>query len=435
MLKGDFDWTMIEAVIPVRPDIKQVSVGLLQNDFGETWFDGLSMRPVEPPALKPEVGPGIVEVKGSFQVKPEKDISNVPILFPLPLANDGQVPLTFKLWTTPATALLKSRVYEDKPGNWVCEAFLAEAKPDMPVSVKWSSMVLCAPAKPVSLPEKAAFPRSWPREVRPWLKSTYSVESDDSRFKAIAGEIRSINSDLAGIIKEAYLLSSAIGKKTYGATASQRSSVVLEKSSVCTGDANRLAAILRACGIPARILSGYFNDAVPLQTHYWVQAYIPGSGWIQAMEVAYPGTSHEFSNIYVSVVFPEYEDLAKGRFPNVADGVPYLSLNESPGCDGTFSFIGDLSSGFCDHSAAQCLSYISETSNTGWNRVMKNARKNWVKWLKSRKTFKSGILETPFKQEQFKDISFNGLPLILKNAYKPGKRKDNLATLANEQKK
>jgi hypothetical protein len=424
-LKGDFDWTRIEAVIPVRPDIKQVSVGLCQNDSGETWFDGLTMRPAEPPAVGPEVGPGIVEVKGSFKVKAEKNITNVPILFPVLLANDGQVPLTFKLWTTPEAALVKSRVYEDKPGNWVCEAFIAEVEPEGPVAVEWNSMVLCAPAKPVALPGKAAFPKRWPKAVLPWLKSTYSVESDDPRFKVIAKEIRLTNSDIIGVMKEAYHRSGSIGRGTFGAADSQRSTVVLEKSSVCTGDANRLAAILRACGIPARILSGYFNDAVPLQTHYWVQAYLPGSGWIQAMEPAYPGKSHEFSNIYVSVVYPEYEDLAKGRFPNAADGVPYLSLNESPRCDGTFSFIGGMSSGFCDHSATQWLSYISETSNTSWDKVMKNVRKNWIKWLKSRKTFQSGILETPLKQEQLKDISFDGLNLILENAGKSPKRKDN----------
>lgn len=413
LLQGEFDWTRMEIVLPLKPDVKEVILLLSQGDDGESWFDGLTMRLADPPDVGPEVGAGIVEVKGSVQAEAKESVSNVRILFPLPLANEHQVPLTFRFWTEPDNALAKNRIYKDKPGNWVCEAYLSTVEPDKPVAVRWTSMVLCAPDLPPTLPEKVAFPKKWPREVKPWLKSTFSVESDDPRFQAIAKEILSKNTDIIGVVREAEKVNNNIEKQVTGESKSQRSTAVLETTSSCTGEANRLAAILRACGVPARIMAGYMNGYGPLQTHYRVEAYIPGYGWVSPRNIDSASGHHGFDQIEVSSVFPECENLAKVRYCTT-EGVPYLSLNENPRCEGTLWFRGDLGSIGMDHSAEQWLSYISETSNTGWDKVMKNARKNWIKWLKNRKNWQSGKLETALTQEQLQDITFEGLYKLLR---------------------
>jgi hypothetical protein len=414
-LKGDFEWTRIETVLPLKPDIKQAWIHLYQHGSGEVWYDGLTMRLAELPVIKPEIGPGIVEVIGSLQVVALKTLSEPHLLFPLPLANGLQTPLTFRLRIDPATALARSRIYEDKPGNWMCELYLAKIKPEKPVAVRWTSMVLCAPDTPPVLAEKIEFPKRWPKEVKPWLKSTYSVESDDPRFKAIAKEILAKNYDILSVIREAFHRDILIERQTLGeGGSSQRSTIALEKTAACTGRANRLAAILRACGVPARIMAGYPNEIEPLATHYRVEAYVPAHGWTPVNNIAHNGNFHGFDQIEVSVVYPENEDLAKRRIAAV-EGVPYLSLNESPGWDGydSYGFEGGLASGSCDHSATQWCSYDSEISKSDWDKIMKTAGINWMKWLKSANKWQSGKLETLLTQEQLKDISFKELCKLL----------------------
>jgi hypothetical protein len=49
----------------------------------------------------------------------------------------------------------------------------------------------------------------------------------------------------------------------------------LEGRGSCTSCAKLVAALLRACNIPARVVAGYPSWTGPLQAHYIVEAYVP----------------------------------------------------------------------------------------------------------------------------------------------------------------
>lgn len=69
-------------------------------------------------------------------------------------------------------------------------------------------------------------------------------------------------------------------------------SVYANRSGVCQDFSHLAIALLRAVGVPARYVSGYFyaadatdpgasvGEPVTVQTHAWVEAAIPGGGWL-----------------------------------------------------------------------------------------------------------------------------------------------------------
>ena len=72
----------------------------------------------------------------------------------------------------------------------------------------------------------------------------------------------------------------------------------LTKRGSCTSCANLGAALLRAQGIPARIVAGYPTWCGALQTHYVVEYWLPQGGWRLL----------ESRNSMTSVIRPRVED-------------------------------------------------------------------------------------------------------------------------------
>jgi transglutaminase-like putative cysteine protease len=56
-----------------------------------------------------------------------------------------------------------------------------------------------------------------------------------------------------------------------------------EGAGVCQDHAHIMIAVARSLGIPARYVSGYLwpgHQGVTLASHAWVDAYVPGPGWL-----------------------------------------------------------------------------------------------------------------------------------------------------------
>ena len=82
----------------------------------------------------------------------------------------------------------------------------------------------------------------------------------------------------------------------------------LEKAGSCTSNANLCAALFRAAGVPARIVSGYAVWGGPHQTHYIVEAWLPGSGWVPFESTHVRARWPWSQQANVSIVRPEDED-------------------------------------------------------------------------------------------------------------------------------
>src|SRR5262249_1648568 len=151
--------------------------------------------------------------------------------------------------------------------------------PEGDIKVTWTSVVLVAPTDFSAVPKSAEFPGEWPEEARAWLRPSRSSQSADGRIVAIAKEVRGESTDVMEVIKRTLERAKRIYAEQSDYCTELDAVQALEKRGSCTSCANLVAALLRAGGVPARILSGYPVWSGPLQTHYIVEAYVPGYGW------------------------------------------------------------------------------------------------------------------------------------------------------------
>ena len=202
------------------------------------------------------------------------------------------------------------------------------------------------------------------------------------------------------IVRRVLSRSQEIFKAAMGSVTELTAVEALDKQGSCTSCANLVAALLRACGVPARVLSGYPTWSGPLQTHYIVEAWVPGYGWYPIESTLGREPWQPYQQVAVSVVPPEYEERSQPR-PSAAGGVPYLSLTEvvteSVYSDGTMP-----GRPHCDHGATVFRPLATDTGPLAWTGAFERARGQWWKWLKDPKTgVAGGRLATPRQPEEF----------------------------------
>jgi transglutaminase-like putative cysteine protease len=387
-LNGDFDWTQIETVLTPSARTRKVHVLIFITGKGEVWFDGISAISVDKvpgsEQLVKDAAPGLFEARGAYKIQAHRKSDKVMMLIPLPLCYREQAPLTYDLFTDPPEKLARARVFRDKLDNYVAEVSLYELNPGDAVRLTWSSIVLCGPASFDDAPKTAPLSKEWPKEARPWLASTRCVQATHERIKKAAAEIRGESSDVMEIIRATLKRTGEIFAKQTGHCTDLDAVQALDRKGSCTSNANLVAALLRANGIPARILAGYPTwTGRPLQTHYIVEAYVPVYGWYPIESTVLKAPWPRWKQIEVSIIPPEYEDRSQGR-PFAAAGVPYLSLTEYPDHDGSFMSTGALiEEQSCDHEAKLVRPFAKDSPESEWKLAMKRAKSHWEKWLSS----------------------------------------------------
>lgn len=391
-------WNRYDVVADISNDAKFLMLVFGLEGEGEIAVDDLSIEIVDKSiavTTQMATGPnGVRASAGLFEILGAMDVFAVPdrdqegkdvcLLLPLPLRHRNQYPLTYNLTTTPADALKSFRIYEDKPKNFVAEVILHEFTGDDKVSIQFNSAVMVLPPTFENVPKKAPIPETWPNEAEPWRVSTWCVESDHQRIKKIAAEIRADTDDVLEIVSQVTARAKKIISSAKGRVDNLIAVEAIDKQGTCTSNGNLVAALLRASDVPARVLSGYPAWFGPLQTHYIVEAYVPGYGWypIESTMCKSPWPNQE--QINVSIVVPEYEskELAGPRWA-AAGGVPYLSLTEMPGSQGEYACVGNIPGAkTCDHQCKFIRKFEADTP--AWQQSAEWAERRWHAWLESK---------------------------------------------------
>jgi len=318
---------------------------------------------------------------------------------PLPLAYRAQVPLTFELAAKPASALAAATVREDRPRNWIAVVSVKALSTGKVVQLDWSSVVLVVPRPYRDLPETAPIPRKWPPEALPWLASTRYVQADAPEIVAVAEAIRGERTDVLEILAATLERAREIRRERKGRGRDLGAVEALTREGSCTSSANLLAALLRANGIPARILAGYPTWSGPLQTHYVVEAWVPEYGWYPIEPTLLVRGWEQHRQVQVAIVSPDYEGGAAAGRCFAGSGVPYLTLNELP----------DLAEGLvqrglvdpeenCDHEARSVRTLQGREED--WVRTLRLAQDHWAGWLASSPTLSRGKLATKLAAHQ-----------------------------------
>lgn len=384
---GTCDWKEITCELVPPKGTARLEVLCFLAGTGECWFDDVTLaayEKAEAAAVPGEPGkdaPGVLRLRGMYRVEAGEAMKEPVALFPLPLSWGPQVPLSWEVHATPAGRVRTWHVFERKPHDWVAQVKLAPIAEGESFSLEWEAFVVCGPSEGPKLPEGVAVERlsEAPEEARTWLASTRCVESDDARFRAIGEEVRKDAKDVADLVARAQAKAADVFQHVEGQATDLRATTALDHPGSCTSNANLVAAVYRACGVPARVLSGYPVWSGPLQTHYIVEVWLPETGWypIESTMLRHPWPQSQ--QAAVSLVYPEDEDASAGRACG-ADGVPYLSLTEAPGGDGVFVMIGTIPGhDDCDHEAS--LLSALPADDAAWQETLGLAREAWSAWL------------------------------------------------------
>jgi len=418
-LSGNFDWKRIKATLPVPEEAEELHLLAFLLGTGEVWFDDLSLisgREATSEEIakakarfldsRGEAPPGLFRLRGEYRVKSLQEGSSKPtLLMPVPLDYREQVPLTNSLDATPPQKLHHARIYEDRPGNFVAEVILEAPTKDEAIEVRWSAIVLCGPRSFSNVPNAVTIPAEWPRETHEWLRSTACVQSSDERIRKVAKEIRGNSKDVMEIIaltlKRAGLIHSQAEDKCTDLDAVS----ALHQRGSCTSHANLVAALLRANGIPARVVSGYPTWCGAMQTHYIVEAYVPDYGWypIESTSLKCPWPPQ--GQLQLAILPADYEEKSQLRNSAMA-GVPYLSLTEYKHPDGAYAVWGIVDPETnCDYVAERVQALSENIAASDWAAAIGVARRRWHDWL-SRESKGQDLktIRTPLDADAFKTV-------------------------------
>jgi hypothetical protein len=402
------EWQHYEIVADVADDADRLSVGMMFSGRGQAWLDDASLEIVGPEvavtarspqgaggsaATQSDVKPGLFEILGAMVIAPaaetedqvgggdpNKELREQDVLIPLPLAYRDQTPLSYELRVTPPASVAAVDVVRDGPHNSVLKIKLATGRRGS-VNIEFKAVLLIGPSDFTSAPQIASLAKTWPDDVSPWLAATWCADADHERIRAMAASIRAETNDVMKIIGRVQEATGSVFRLAQGRGESLTAVEALDKQGSCTSCANLVAALLRACGVPARIVAGYPSWSGPLQTHYIVEAYVPQWGWYPIESTMGRSPWPNFQQALVAIIPPLHEDNAwAGARPGIAGGVPYLSLTELPGNDGSCIAVGAIKDALgCDHVCRAKLTLMG--TGEQWNSAAAAARPRWHAWL------------------------------------------------------
>jgi len=373
--EGTHNWTVVNTVVVASEEGVEVQVLAFMVGTGHVWFDdiylvvGKEAEPESFPARGGMEGPGIAHAYGQFQIMARKDISSPQIAFPIPLAFADQVPIYFEIRSQPEN-VLKDVVFTQRDEyNWIAELTFCPLDTGDCVDVEWDCYVLIREHDYSDLPEYVELPlkEELPEDVLHWLESTVCVQVDHPEIQEKAKDIRGESTNLMEIARKT---AEFLGTIEQGHYRSLDAVEALHEGGSCTSYANLAAALLRANGIPTRILAVYPTWAPSLVTHYIVEFYVPEYGWVRFESTLGEIPWEPYRDVVVAVVTPEDENRSfeQGRW--AARGVPWLSLTENSTGPSLY-YEGTLDEEIgCDHGAESVIIFeekVEEAFTLTWS--------------------------------------------------------------------
>jgi hypothetical protein len=329
---GTCDWTEVKASVAIPPEAEEIEVAAFLYGTGHVWFDSIQLivgEETDSSSYSPFrglSGPGIAAAVGRFQIIAEQDVETARIAFPIPLAFEDQVPIFFEIHSQPGDAVRKVVIKKRDEYNWVVEVTFNSLRGDYTVNLEWVSYILIrdhdySQMSDAEIPKKEELPE----EVCCWLASTVSVQADHPEIQEKAKEIRG---DSTNVIEIAQKTARFLKTIKLGEYYTLDAVTALWEGGSCTSYANLAAALLRANGIPARVLAVIPTYASALQTHYIVEFFVPEYGWVRFESTHRRIPWKPYNDVVVAVVMPEDENRSFEQSRWFTQGVPYLSVLE-----------------------------------------------------------------------------------------------------------
>lgn len=315
----------------------------------------------------------------------------IPMSVVLPLADDRQTPVGLELHCEPSSALLGAKLV-GTGAIPVLEVQIDRPALQQVVQLSWSALVMTRPMRVTAVPAKVPLPLEVGPDAAPWLRSSACAQCEDEQIQRHAREIRGSGLDEWAVIRRTIIRAMSIRSRQKGRASGFDAVEALERSGSCLSNANLMAALLRANGIPARIVSGVPTWGGPLSVHFIVEAYVPGFGWypIESTRGIAPWPARE--QVRLAIVSPADEDRGQRRANgDGASCLPYLACEEMPASTYGVRAIGTLDARTgASRVAMELASGMSSKSEAERDLEFERARMDWTEWLRSGAAWPTG---------------------------------------------
>lgn len=238
---------------------------------------------------------------GSYEFYANEYIEPYNAYCHIPVVLGDQSPLIFdNVWSEPSGEVAGFSVAHGYSGsNTLLNVSMKSLDAGQSVKIFWSALSLVKSKNYEDLPTylKIVPEDELPDDVKEWLLPTEFIQSNHWRIKLVARCLRGFTDDVVKIAKRVtFFTGKIIIYLPYGKQ--DALSTLRRHFAVCTGKANLAAALLRANGIPARVLMVY-------PTHYIIEYYAHPYGWVRSEStigvMPYP-------NQYYTVAFCAYPE-------------------------------------------------------------------------------------------------------------------------------
>jgi hypothetical protein len=280
-----------------------------------------------------------------FVIKAFEDVDSSTLTYSIPINYGNQVPIFIDI-----TGEYDS--YNIIPGknqyNKLLKFKLPPMKKDEEKRIHYQYYILTKKIDYENIPKKVYLPikEKIPEEVKKWLNSTESVQSHNIFIKIASRILRGFSKDMLWFSKKVMYWTCYHGSLVNFYKRLITTHPILNKillpdvywprledamsclffGSLCGGEANLQAALLRARGIPTRILVSncvfYGKEHWLDAHHYIIEYYCPDYGWIRAQTGISRSPSED--NIILRMLYPEDENLAGNGFSKTGGMSPWF---------------------------------------------------------------------------------------------------------------
>jgi len=263
-------------------------------------------------------------------IKSFEDSKSSTFKYAVPLDHDNQIPILLDV----DGDFSSYDIIEEESSNTVIKFDIPPMQKDERITIKLDYWVLTKNKNYKKLPKKIRIPISKELIIneQKWLASTASIRSKNIFIKVMARIIQGFSNDLLWFVKKVMYWSAYHGfifnfMKKFFVTYPVLQKLFLSNSfgykledslsslffgSLCAGAANLQVALLRARGIPARIIIStslfYGKNKWMDSQHYFVEFFCPGFGWVRAQSGCMPYPSKR--SIILRIITPKEENIA-----------------------------------------------------------------------------------------------------------------------------
>lgn len=278
-----------------------------------------------------------------LKLKAEEHIKSSNITYVIPLNYEDQTPIFFEIKNDTSSKIIDYQIIDDKnPPNKLIKFSIGPLEKNEKFTIHFSYWVLVKNRKYNDIQKDIRIPKEneLPDFLKQWLVSTDAIQSDNLFIKAKAKILHGFNNNLLYLTKKIFF-SVCYHRPILSATRDiLEKNLILRKiflpkrywtglmdavsglffGGLCATKANLEVALLRANGVPSRILIvnplHYYSKKIDWidALHYIVEFYIPNYGWVRAMSGRVPYQPK--NDIVLRIVYQEDEN-------NAGNGLSY----------------------------------------------------------------------------------------------------------------